>query len=563
MTRQTAKRHRGGPLWRLVAVLAVATLVAGACGDDEPDTSAADAAAEAQRAEAAEAEAAAAEADRAAAQAEADEAQAAAEEAQAAADEAAAMLAEAEAAAAEASAEQQAEAQAALEAAQAEAEAAQAALEAAEAEAEAAAAQAEAAEAEAAAAQAEAEAAQAPEAAPDPATIKYFSMWREGESQQLVLKGMIESFEAATGHTVDVQWAGRDVLTTVRAAVSAGDSVDLVDLDGEAGIGAIVKTGQALSLADVLDMTIPGEDNTVADVIPSEFLDVYAIDGEPHMLPYEVISSGIHYNGARLAELGLDPPTTWDEFIAVSLASGDNAVQHDGLINFYNAYWLYWLVVRHGGPGAFHAAASDPTGEGWRSEPIQAAVADLVELVESGALADGYEGSNWPISQQSWAAGDGTFNINGTWLADETSSYTPDGFEYRMLSFPTVEGGHESAELYQIGWAVPTASAEPEVAKQFIAYALQRDRLAGIALVAKNLTPRSDIGVPPDITDAAEIFAANPEVHRPYDGVPGDYPEYWSTVFMPLDDQLFFGQISGEEFIDQIAAATAEFWANQ
>ena len=404
----------------------------------------------------------------------------------------------------------------------------------------------------------------APEPAPaEPATIRYFSMWREGESQQVVLQGMIDSFEEATGHTVDVLWGGREILTTVRAALSAGDSVDIVDLDGEAGIGALVKTGETTSLSDVLDMTIPGEDVTVGDVIPSAFLDVYAIDGEPHHMPYEVISSGIHYDGRRLAELGIDPPTTWDDFIAAALVSGDDAVQHDGLVNFYNAYWLYWLIVRHGGPGALHAAASDQTGEGWRSAPIQRAVADLVKLVESGALADGYEGSNWPLSQEAWADGDGTFNINGTWLADETSSYTPEGFDYRMLSFPTVDGGHESAELYQISWAVPAASQEPEVARQFIAHALNRDRLAGIASVAKNLTPRSDIGVPPDIQDAADIFAANPEVHRPYDGVPGDYPEYWATVFLPLDDQLFFEQISGEEFIDQIAGETAEFWANQ
>ncbi|MCY4425022.1 MAG: ABC transporter substrate-binding protein [Acidimicrobiaceae bacterium] len=124
----------------LLAVLCAVALVAAACGDDEPDTAAADAAA------AAEADAAAAEAERAAAQAEAAAAQAAAEEAQAAADEASARLAEAAAAAAEASAEQQAEAQAALEAAQAEAEAAAAAAAQAEADAEAAAAEAEAAQ---------------------------------------------------------------------------------------------------------------------------------------------------------------------------------------------------------------------------------------------------------------------------------------------------------------------------------------------------------------------------------------------------------------------------------
>jgi len=551
MKSRMARKRRRGTLGRLLAVLAVTVLVASACGDDESDESSVDAAAEAEAARAeAEAQAAASQAVAEEAQAAAAQAEADAEQAQAEAAQAAEKLAEAEAAAASAGAEQQAAAQAALAEAQAEAEAA--------------AAEAEAARAEAAAAAAEAaEMAEMSMLSSDPQTINYFSMWREGESQQLVLKGMIESFEAATGHTVDVQWSGRDVLTTVRAAVSAGDSVDLVDLDGEAGIGALVNTGETISLADVLDMSIPGEDATVGEVIPSEFLDVYAINGEPYMIPYEIISSGIHYNGARLAEFGIDPPATWDEFITVATSTGDNSVQHDGLVNFYNAYWLYWLMVRHGGPGTFHDAASDPTGEGWRSAPIQEAVADLVELVESGAMADGYEGSNWPISQQAWAAGDGTFNINGTWLADETSSYTPSEFEYRMLSFPTVESGYDSAELYQIGWAIPTASADPEVAKQFIAYAVQRDRLAGIALVAKNLTPRSDIGVPPDITDAAAIFASNPEVHRPYDGVPGDFPEYWSTVFLPVSDQLFFGQISGDEFIDRIADNTAEFWANQ
>ena len=400
-----------------------------------------------------------------------------------------------------------------------------------------------------------------PAAVEEPSTIRYFSMWNEGEPQQEVLQGIIDSFEADTGVEVDVLWGGREILTSVRAALSAGEAVDLVDLDAEPLYGALVVTGETQSLAATLGRTIPGESNTVADVIPSAFLDVYAVDGEPHLIPYEVISSGIHYDGSRLAELGIEPPETWDEFIAASLAAGEDAVQADGLINFYNAYWLYWLMVRHGGPGAFYEAAADPTGEAWRSAPMRAAVADLVELVESGALADGYDGSNYPLAQQEWAAGSGTFMVNGTWLASETSSYAKPGFEYRLLSFPTVDGGYESAELYQIGWVVPDAAAAPSAAQDFIAYALNRDRLAGIADVAKNLTPRTDIAVPAEIQDAADIFAAEPPVHRIYDGVQGDFPDYWVTVFLPLDDQLFFGQISGDEFIDRIAAATADHWA--
>ena len=129
--------------WRVIAALAVVTLVASACGDDEeavPDTSAADAAlAQAQ----ADATAAQAEADTAAA--EADAAAAAAAEAQAALE---AAMAEAEGAV---DPEVVAELEAALEAAQADADAARAEAEAAAAAAEEAAAAAEAPEEEPAA----------------------------------------------------------------------------------------------------------------------------------------------------------------------------------------------------------------------------------------------------------------------------------------------------------------------------------------------------------------------------------------------------------------------------
>ncbi len=392
-------------------------------------------------------------------------------------------------------------------------------------------------------------------------TIRYFSMWNREEPQQKVLQGIIDSFESDTGIDVDVLWGGREVLTSVRAALTAGDPVDLIDFEAEPLFGALINSGETRSLASVLNKEIPGEGSTVGEVVPSGFLDVYAIDGQPHFIPYEVISSGIHYDGNRLEELGIEAPETWDDFVAASIAAGENAVQADGLIDFYNAYWLYWLIVRHGGPGAFYEAASDRTGEAWRSDDIAAAVDDLVELVESGALASGYDGSNYPLAQQEWASGNGTFMINGTWLASETAEYASEGFDYRLLSFPLTEGGHSSAESYLIGWVVPEAADSPTSAGDFIAYALNRDRIAGIADVAKNLTPRNDVSAPPEIKDAGAIFASNSEFHRPYDGVQGSFPEYWKTVFLPLDDQLFFGSISGDEFIDEIASRTAEYWA--
>lgn len=399
-------------------------------------------------------------------------------------------------------------------------------------------------------------------------TLTYFSLWNEGEPQQVVLAGIIEDFEAAyPGVTVDVNWAGREVLTPTRAAISSGNSPDLVDLDAEPLWGALIKDGQTLGLGGVVDMEIPGDGgNTVGDVIPAAFLDIYARDGAPQMIPYELITSGIFYDEGNLSELGIDAPATWDEFLAAmgtASAAGQPGVQQDGLENYYNAYWLYWLIVREAGPSAFYDAASDPTGELWKSDALVTAARNLEAMVTSGAMAKGYDGSSWPLAQQAWAAGDGLFMINGTWLPSETGVYAAKGFDYRMIPFPQTDGGFDTAELYLIGWVVPSGSKNLVLAEAFMAFALQKDRLSGIASVAKNLTPRLDIPVPVEIQDAADIFASNPEVHRPYDGVQGDFPEYWNTVLLPLDDKLFFGQITADEFIEQISQATKEFWANQ
>ena len=53
--------------------------------------------------------------------------------------------------------------------------------------------------------------------------------------------------------------------------------------------------------------------------------------------------------------------------------------------------------------------------------------------------------------------------------------------------------------MYQIGWVVPQVADSPHAAQDFIAYALNRERLTGMVDVAKNLVPRSDIGVPPEL----------------------------------------------------------------
>ncbi len=336
-----------------VALLLVFALVAAACGDDEPDTSAADAevAAAQAAAEQAQAEAAAAaEAAQAEAQAEVDAAEAAAEAAQAEAAEAAEALAAAEAAAAEASAEQQAEAQAALEAAQAAAEEAQAAAEAAQAEA------------------AEAQDALAAELAKEPerpfVEVMNERLQASGEepvvtwvaggglSKNAHLVSCLRPFARDTGAEI-VYVEGRVGLGFIKAEVEAsGDpTFDTIKIN-EDEVEAAIEEGWI----QPLDWSVINTD----DLTPSQHPTDYAI-------AHTTFGSAVFYNTDKWPD-GSPVPETWADFWDAETFPGPRGVDGNG----------WGMPFRGLAEAAMVASGADPTD--LYPLDIDAAIAKMDEL---------------------------------------------------------------------------------------------------------------------------------------------------------------------------------------
>ena len=330
----TAK-NRG---WRLLAVLLAFTLVAAACGDDEPaapDTSAADAAA------------AQAEADASAAQAEAD----------AAADRAAA----AEAAAAEA--------EAALAAAMAETEgsvdpevvaALEAELEAAQAEADAAAA----AQAEAEAAAAEAEAAMA-EPESEPAGEAMASISDEcpiPEPAQSVSVDVIGwEFPVTAQYAMEFEECNHGNLAVNVQLLASNDAQDQITLDLGTGspefeIVQVTNSTVGIHSAKLIDLT-PfiekySEEFDLGDISDAMW-STGTVDGR--VLGVPVISNTRHffYNEPILADNGVTPPTTFAELIeACGVLRGagfDDAFNMNVAANWANDLEFHDIMMSLGG----------------------------------------------------------------------------------------------------------------------------------------------------------------------------------------------------------------------
>ena len=173
---------------------------------------------------------------------------------------------------------------------------------------------------------------------------------------------------------------------------------------------------------------------------------------------------------------------------------------------------------------------------------------------------DGYQGSKLPAGEQSWAEGDANFLLMGSWAPSATLAAARDGIEYRSFPMPMVEGGVGTEELSLIGFGIPSRGDNAELAARFIAFFMNRRWLTGISEEADNLTPRADVAAPEPLADLKVQLEEATEANRYLDGLPATAEQFHKSVFLPLDDELFFGKITAEEFVERLQQQSADFW---
>lgn len=395
-------------------------------------------------------------------------------------------------------------------------------------------------------------------------TLTYWSMWKSGEPQQKVIAAALSDFEKQTGVKVNVQWVGRQVMQKLTPALNTHNVPDLVDGPVSKAYPTLVATGQALGLkAAYADKAGPV---TAGSVIPAKYLkdvNIKLPDGQPWMVPYNIQTDAIWFNAAKYPRLKSNPPKTWDDFIGELdklKSQGVAPIAADGNVPGYNDYWLVTLLDRAGGPGTFKKIAADKSGKAWNSALALGAAKKVEQLVKGGYLIKGYQAAQFPYEQQQWANNKAALILMGSWLPTEASSYAAKGMVYDSFPFPTT-GSHDSARVDFSGFEVPKKAKNPAAAQQFAAFFLQKKYQTAWAEDAQVIPVRSDVAVPKALTSAVKNLQTATSFHQQDDGEV--FPGYNQKAFYPLDDQLFFGKISAEQFVSKMAAAQKSYWESQ
>lgn len=250
---------------------------------------------------------------------------------------------------------------------------------------------------------------------------------------------------------------------------------------------ALIKDHALADISDIKEMTVPGEETSVADKLLEGFTDSSSTnpygDGKTYLMPMFYSPTGLFYNKALFEEKGWEVPKTWEQMWEL----GEKAKAEDiALFTYPTASYLDTffssVILGAGGQELFDSAMKYDKAV-WEGEELTNTFQVLGKLAENtepttvaNANADGYT-----RNQQLILDNKALFMPNGTWVVGEMAEAPrAESFEWAMAPIPAAS---EDSDRYAYTFLehiwVPEAAENKEAAKEFIAF-LYSDKAAEI-----------------------------------------------------------------------------------
>jgi glucose/mannose transport system substrate-binding protein len=124
-------------------------------------------------------------------------------------------------------------------------------------------------------------------------------------------------------------------------------------------------------------------------------------------------------NTALMEELGIEQPTSWDEFVAAMQAAQDagyTALAHGGQA-WQDATIFDSMVMGVGGPDFYQASMVDLDPEALGSDMMVEAFQRMETL--RGFVDDNFSGRDWNLASAMVINGEALFQIMGDWAKGE------------------------------------------------------------------------------------------------------------------------------------------------
>jgi glucose/mannose transport system substrate-binding protein len=274
-------------------------------------------------------------------------------------------------------------------------------------------------------------------AAQDKGQVEVLHWWTSGgEAAALnVLKDDLESKGIGWEDMPVAGGGGEQAMTVLRARVTAGNPPAAVQM---LGFDILDWAEQDGVLADITPIATEGGWD---GVVPEALQHFTKYDGKWIAAPVNVHSTNwVWANKAILDELGIAPPTTWDELVAAMekvKASGKIAVAQGGQ-PWQEATLFDGVVMSTGGPEFYKKAFIDLDPEALGSDTMKEAF-DRMTVIR-GYVDDNFSGRDWNLASAMVINGEAAFQFMGDWAKGEflNAGKVPDK-DFLCFRFPGTE----------------------------------------------------------------------------------------------------------------------------
>ncbi|MET0133603.1 MAG: extracellular solute-binding protein [Kibdelosporangium sp.] len=263
-----------------------------------------------------------------------------------------------------------------------------------------------------------------------------------------------------------------DLRSTIKLGLTGNDAPDVAQVNnGKQDMGAFVKAGLLRPLAGYAtayqwSQRFP---ESVRELASYPDTGGSLGEGELYGLAQTGELVGIFYNKAKLAELGLRPPRTWDDFdaaLARAKAAGQLPIQVGNLEKSAGPYLYSLALHRFGDAETESGLATGRADANWRTPAPGAAARAVVDWVDQGYLTTGFAGLKGDDSVAKFSTGEGLFHIDGTWILPTVHQAMGDNVGFLL---PPAEGGKVSVTGGTgLPWAISSKSANPDAAAAYI-----------------------------------------------------------------------------------------------
>ncbi|MGD7045758.1 ABC transporter substrate-binding protein [Jeotgalibacillus proteolyticus] len=278
---------------------------------------------------------------------------------------------------------------------------------------------------------------------------------------------LIEKFEEEhEGIRINL-YAPPDAETLLRTRLVKDDMPDIVTIAGSALYGELTDAG----------MLVDYDDSPMLENIQPAYLDMLKeLEGKEaeglHGVPFAANANTVIYNKEKLDELGLEVPTTWDEFIT-ALQTAEDA----GEIPIYYTLQDAWTAMPAWNsiagvlqPDQF--AERKTNGEVSFEETHVEMAEKMKELLEYGherMYGIGYNDGN-----REFAQGNGVFYFQGNWAVPEILTTNPDA-DLGVFAMPVSNNPEENKLVSGVDvlFATMKETEHPEEAEEFISFMLE------------------------------------------------------------------------------------------